>query len=192
MCDILSSPSLFFLLLLSLPPSLFYLYQVDVTQNHDACMQAFASAGIYLILDLANPTNSIDRNNPMYYLNMYNSMTATIDAFASYSNTLAFFAGNEVANSNTTTNASPFVKAMLRDAKAYIKNTKSRYIPVGYASNDDATIREYLLRYFNCGDPSEQVGCSSRQSCPKLTSATFTIFITLDACISRPGRFLWC
>ncbi|RUS13419.1 Glucanosyltransferase-domain-containing protein [Endogone sp. FLAS-F59071] len=131
-------------------------YAVDATQNHDACMQSLASAGIYLILDLDNPANSIDRSDPMYYLNMYNSMTATVDAFASYNNTLAFFAGNEVVNSNTTTDASPFAKAMLRDAKAYIKNTKQRYIPVGYASNDDASIRKQLLDYFNCGDPSVQ------------------------------------
>src|SRR5438309_474970 len=105
-------------------------------------MHAFEAAGIYLILDLANPTNSIDRTNPRYDLSLYKGMVAIIDAFSGYNNTLAFFAGNEVINNNTNTNASPFVKAALRDMKAYINSTKVRYIPVGYASNDDASIRE--------------------------------------------------
>ncbi|RUS33693.1 Glucanosyltransferase-domain-containing protein [Jimgerdemannia flammicorona] len=132
-------------------------YQVDPTLNHDDCMKAFESAGIYLILDLTSPNNSIDRSKPSYDLSLYKALTATVDAFSSYPNTMAFFGGNEVTNNNTNTDASAFVKASIRDIKAYIKATKSRYIPVGYSSNDDADIRDQLDAYFDCGDPTEQV-----------------------------------
>ncbi|CAO3686099.1 unnamed protein product [Umbelopsis ramanniana] len=127
-------------------------YEIDPSKNHDACMNAFASAGIYLLLDIATPKHSINRQTPEYDLSLYLSFAAAIDAFAGYSNTLGFVAGNEVSNDKTTSSASAFVKAALRDAKQYIKSTKSRYIPVGYASNDDQYIRDAIKDYFNCGD----------------------------------------
>ena len=34
-------------------------YTVDATQNHDACMQAFESQGIYVWLDLTTPLHSL-------------------------------------------------------------------------------------------------------------------------------------
>ena len=36
-------------------------YRVDGSQNHDGCMQAFASQNIYVWLDLTNPGSSISR-----------------------------------------------------------------------------------------------------------------------------------
>ncbi|KAJ2962220.1 hypothetical protein NQZ79_g2626 [Umbelopsis isabellina] len=126
--------------------------QIDPTKNHDACMSAFASAGIYLLLDIATPQHSINRVTPEYDLTLYRSFVAAIDAFAGYSNTLGFVAGNEVSNDKSTSPASAFVKAALRDAKQYIKSNKQRYIPVGYASNDDQYIRDAIKDYFNCGD----------------------------------------
>lgn len=73
-----------------------------------------------------------------------------IDAFSSYTNTLLFIAGNEVTNDLKTTPASAYVKASLRDARSYML-TKPRYIPIGYADNDNLTIRSSIQNYFNCG-----------------------------------------
>jgi hypothetical protein len=123
-------------------------------------MNAFASAGIYLLLDIATPKHSVNRQTPVYDLDLYRSFVSAIDAFAGYSNTLGFVAGNEVSNDRTTSPASAFVKGALRDAKQYIKSNKQRYIPVGYAS-DDQYIRDAIKDYFNCGDDASKVGLNS-------------------------------
>lgn len=120
-------------------------------------MKSFEDAGIYLLLDIATPRFSINRKAPEYGVHLYNSYKSTVDAFSKYNNLIAFIAGNEVTNDKTNTLASAYVKASLRDIKVYIKGTKSRHIPVGYASNDDEFIRDAIKDYFNCGDEDSQV-----------------------------------
>lgn len=94
-------------------------YAVDNSVNHDACMNALAEAGIYLVLDVNNPKYSLNRDNPAesYNPTYLQSVFATIDAFAGYTNTLVFFSGNEVINSANSTAAAPYVKAVTRDMK---------------------------------------------------------------------------
>ena len=48
-------------LIKSLGANTVHVYTVDNTENHDGCMQAFASQGIYVWLELATPMKSIDR-----------------------------------------------------------------------------------------------------------------------------------
>jgi hypothetical protein len=133
-------------------------YEVNNTANHDTCMRLLADAGIYLLLDLPTPANSIDRSNPNYDISILDHYRKTADAFLKYDNLLGFIAGNEVSNDVTNTNASAFVKAALRDIKAYLKKKKRNGypIPVGYASNDDPQIRMQLMHYFNCGSDDER------------------------------------
>lgn len=132
-------------------------YAIDPTVNHDDCMNALANAGIYVISDLSDPSDSINRNQPEWNLALYNRYTSVVDALAKYSNTLGFFAGNEVSNANNNTAASAFVKAAVRDTKAYIVSKGYRSIGVGYAADDDATIRAFTSDYFNCGDQSSAI-----------------------------------
>lgn len=94
-------------------------YIVDGTKNHDGCMQAFASQGIYVWLDLANPVLSINRvscvvypmrldlgpdmcvvlqGTPTWTMELYTNWTGTVDTFAGYDNLLFFNIGNEVIN----------------------------------------------------------------------------------------------
>lgn len=139
-------------LLQELGTNVIRVYAINASLDHSACMDMLQNAGIYLIQDLSNPKISINRNEPEWTTELFSSYAGVVDALAPYSNVLGFFAGNEVSNEVNNTAASAFVKAAVRDIKAYIKVKNYRTIGVGYATNDDASIRIPLAHYFNCGD----------------------------------------
>jgi hypothetical protein len=131
-------------------------YSVDNSANHDACMKTLADAGIYLALDVNTPYYSLNRADEASIKRSYNdvylqSVFATIDAFASYDNTLLFYSANEVINNNQTTFAAPYVKAVTRDMKNYIRSRSLRSIPVGYSAADVEDNRYQMALYMNCG-----------------------------------------
>jgi hypothetical protein len=134
-------------------------YTVDNSANHDECMQALDDAGIYLLLDVNTPRQSINRADPApsYNAAYLQHVFATIDAFKNYTNTFGFFAANEVINSENTTDTAPYIKAVVRDMKSYISKQCDRTIPVGYSAADIADNRWYQMEYFNCGDESERI-----------------------------------
>jgi hypothetical protein len=132
-------------------------YAIDPTADHDYCMGKLADAGIYVIADLSQPGESINRDNGEWTTNLFQRYTDVVDEMQKYDNVLGFFAGNEVSNAPNNTDASAFVKAAVRDTKAYIKQKGYRTIGVGYATNDDADIRADLASYFNCGDPADAI-----------------------------------
>ncbi|KAL4964335.1 glycoside hydrolase family 72 protein [Aspergillus stella-maris] len=133
-------------------------YALDPTKNHTTCMNLLADAGIYVIADLSDPSQSIDRSDPRWEIALYERYIDVVDAMAGFTNTLGFFAGNEVSNNVQTTDASAFVKAAVRDIKAYIKAKDYRSgLGVGYATNDDSTIREAMANYFNCGEEDDSI-----------------------------------
>lgn len=133
-------------------------YAVDPTQDHDDCMSALDAAGIYVIADLSSPSEAINRANPQWTTDLYDRYTSVISSLAKYTNTIGFFAGNEVTNNITYTEASAFVKAAVRDCKAYIASQNyGRWLGVGYATNDDSATRNNMADYFNCGDQSSAV-----------------------------------
>ncbi|KAL6721144.1 1 3-beta-glucanosyltransferase gel4 [Lecanora helva] len=131
-------------------------YAIDPTKDHSQCMQMLANAGIYVLSDLGEPATSINRDSPEWNLQLYNRYAAVIDSLSNYTNTLGFFAGNEVSNAPNNTAASAFVKAAVRDMKAYIVQKKYRPMGVGYASDDDET-RTELADYFNCGPAEDSI-----------------------------------
>lgn len=120
-------------------------------------MDALADAGIYVIADLSQPGESINRDDGMWTTDLLKRYTTVVDELAQYDNTLGFFAGNEVSNQPNNTLSSAFVKAAVRDTKAHIKSKGYRELGVGYATNDDAEIRDAMKDYFNCGDKSESI-----------------------------------
>jgi len=133
-------------------------YAVDNSKNHDTCMNALAAAGIYLVLDTDTSKYSLNREDPAEsYKSVYlQSVFATIDAFANYTNTLAFLSGNEVINNVTNTNCAPYVKAVTRDMKQYIGSRGYRSIPVGYSAADVAENQELMADYMNCGTTDQR------------------------------------
>lgn len=132
-------------------------YALDPTADHDECMSLLADAGIYVISDLSSPDQAINRASPVWDTALYTRYTSVIDAMKGYKNVIGFFGGNEVTNNASNTDASAFVKAAVRDTKAYINSTADRWMGVGYAANDDATIRDNMAHYFNCGDQESAI-----------------------------------
>jgi hypothetical protein len=131
-------------------------YALNVSLDHTDCMQMLQDNDIYVIADLSEPDMSINRDDPQWDVELYNRYTGVVDLFHNYTNVLGFFAGNEVTNEKSNTNASAYVKAAVRDTKAYIKAQGYRTIPVGYSANDDQDIRVSLADYFACGDSADR------------------------------------
>ncbi|KAM0809181.1 putative 1,3-beta-glucanosyltransferase [Seiridium cardinale] len=133
-------------------------YFVEGGNDHDGCMQAFATQGIYVWLDLMTPLLAINRVDPDYTIEMYTNWTAKVDAFAKYDNLLAMTVGNEVITEEAnTTAAAPYVKAAIRDIKAFRDARGYREIPVAYTADDVQSIRLMQAEYFACGDTSATV-----------------------------------
>lgn len=120
-------------------------------------MSLLEDAGIYVVADLGEPATSINRDDPKWDDVLYERYTSVIDELAPYNNVIGFFAGNEVTNNKTNTGASAYVKAAVRDMKSYIKKKDYRTMGVGYATNDDADVREDMTDYFNCNSRDEAI-----------------------------------
>ncbi|KAF4582142.1 1,3-beta-glucanosyltransferase gel1 [Ophiocordyceps camponoti-floridani] len=129
-------------------------YMVDNSKKHDECMKLLDEAGIYLILDVNTPGYSINREQPKksYNTKYLQSVFSTVQKFAKYNNTLAFFSGNEVVNDDPGTEKSaPYVKAVTRDIKNYMRVQGLRAVPVGYSAADVSSNVMQQADYFNCG-----------------------------------------
>ncbi|UNI20794.1 1,3-beta-glucanosyltransferase [Purpureocillium takamizusanense] len=184
-------------------------YAVDNSKDHDECMKALSDAKIYLVLDVNNPQYSINRKKPAPSYNaMYlQSVFATVEMFAKYDNTLAFFSGNEVINDEKDTDKSaPFVKAVTRDMKNYINSRGLRKVPVGYSAADVASNRMQTAHYMNCGSDdmrsdffafNDYSWCNSDfktagwdQKVKNFTTYGLPIFLSEWGCIkNRPRKF---
>lgn len=93
-------------------------YTVDNSKDHTACMQALDDAGIYLLLDVNSPKNSLNRFNETTLKLSYNSdylqhVFATIDAFKDFDNLFGFFAANEVINAANNSHAAPYILSLI-------------------------------------------------------------------------------
>ena len=119
-------------------------------------MALLEDAGIYVISDLGEPSLSIQTDAPEWDLAIFQRYKKVVDELGRYSNVIGFFAGNEVTTNRSNTKASAYVKAAVRDTKAYIKEKRNN-LYVGYAGNDDADIRRDIAHYFNCGDQREAI-----------------------------------
>ncbi|KAJ7659508.1 Glucanosyltransferase-domain-containing protein [Mycena rosella] len=110
-------------------------YSVNSSLDHDSCMGALSSAGIYVILDLTLPLNgSVDTTQPAWSTNTLDQYLRTVDAFEKYDNILAYNIGNEVMGPKAT-QAAPFITAAARDIRAYLNSISSSAL-VGYAAID--------------------------------------------------------
>lgn len=121
------------------------------TQSTELVRPSVFTRCLWFITDLilSDPATSY---NDVYLQSVF----ATVDAFAKYDNTLAFFSGNEVINDGPSSAAAPYVKATTRDIRQYIGSRGYRKIPVGYSAADVSTNRLEMAEYMNCGTADER------------------------------------
>ncbi|KAL8685121.1 MAG: hypothetical protein Q9224_005955 [Gallowayella concinna] len=127
-------------------------YHVDPAGDHQGCMDAFADAGIYLFVDLDDFPTQIQPDTPAWNQSQLAAFSAVMDEFQKYDNTALFFVGNEVLTTAEVSSAAPYVKAAVRDMKAYRDSKKYRKIPIGYSAADVPGLRPMLQNYLACGD----------------------------------------
>ncbi|KAH8159313.1 hypothetical protein CIB48_g8933 [Xylaria polymorpha] len=151
-------------------------YHVDPEANHDGCMEVFADAGIYAMIDMDTFDTYILPNDPYWNQSQFDAYSKVMDAFHGYDNLLGLFVGNEIIAINNQSLAAPFIKSASRDIKAYRNAKGYRKIPVGYSATDIAELRPYLQDYLTCGgNASENIdfyGINSYQWCDPSTYMT--------------------
>ncbi|CAL9728039.1 1,3-beta-glucanosyltransferase Gas4p [Monosporozyma unispora] len=167
-------------------------YSINPDLNHDYCMSLLAMAGIYLILDVNSPLPNQHLNryepwksyNPFYMEHVFK----VVKQFSNYSNTLAFFAGNEVVNDFKSSQLSPrYVKQLIGDIKMFSDKHCPRTIPIGYSAADDLNYRVSLSNYLACYNDSTPMqivdfyGVNSYQWCGQQTLKTSGYDLLIDA-----------
>ncbi|KAJ9643549.1 hypothetical protein H2201_007922 [Coniosporium apollinis] len=131
-------------------------YHVDPSVNHDSCMSTFEEAGIYLFLDLDTFDTQIEQNSPHWNESQVERFSAVMDAFHTYDNLAGFFVGNEVITMSNGSASAVFIKAAIRDMKAYRDSQNYRQIPIGYSAADISSIRPMLQNYLACGSNASE------------------------------------
>ncbi|KAI9842922.1 MAG: beta-glucanosyltransferase [Sclerophora amabilis] len=183
-------------------------YAIDNSKDHTECMSALADAGIYLALDVNTPKYSINRASPKasYNDNYLQNVFATVDEFVKYDNTLLFFSGNEVINDATNTKSAPYVKAVTRDVRNYLKSRDYRRVPVGYSAADVEENRAQMAAYMNCGseesrsdffafndyswcDPSSFTQSGWDQKVKNFSDYSIPLFLSEFGCVKNTREF---
>ena len=139
-------------------------YGIDPSKNHSQCLEELANAGIYVLVDLPAPGLTIGNNNPVWNDALYDRYTEVIDAMHNFTNLLGFVVGDNVVQGIGQNDAGPYIKAAVRDLKAYIRQKDYRAIPVGYVSdivqgNSEVVdpVSKDAWQYLNCGNPNETI-----------------------------------
>jgi hypothetical protein len=131
-------------------------YHVNPYMDHTACMNAFASAGIYIWLDLDTFNTSIKSDAPSWTETQFLAFTQVMDAFHQYDNLGGFWIGNEVIYTESGSGAGPFIKAAISDVKSYMALKNYRSIPIGYSAADIASLRPMTQNYLACSSNALQ------------------------------------
>ncbi|KAL2891163.1 pH-responsive protein 1 [Ceratocystis lukuohia] len=132
-------------------------YHVDETADHDGCMKVFEEAGIYLTIDLDDFESYILPYDTFWNETQYDSYAKTMDAFIMYDNLLGFYVGNEIIAKSDQSHAAPYIKAAIRDMKAYRDSRGYRKALIGYSATDIVELRPMLQDYLTCGGNDDEI-----------------------------------
>ena len=132
-----------------------------------------------------------------------------MDAFIEYDNLMALYVGNEIIAVNDQSLSAPFIKAAVRDMKAYRDSKGYRKVPIGYTAADIVELRPMLQDYLTCGGNSSETvdffGLNAYEWCTPNTYAAsgyprlqemaeqfpVPIFFSETGCITGPEPRAW-
>ncbi|MCJ1405135.1 hypothetical protein MMC11_008361 [Xylographa trunciseda] len=165
---------------------------INTSLSHDQCVSTFDAAGIYICVDLTGnmtdntPFPQVTNISTVYTLELIKNMYTVIDAFKDYENVLGFWVGNNVFGVNQTFENTPaYLRAIARDAKAYIAQNAARKVPVGYDINiyeTDLNTSELTSTLYNFGVYTQ---CIINNNVSDLSRADFAGFWDVQWC---PGN----
>ncbi|EUC42228.1 glycoside hydrolase family 72 protein [Bipolaris oryzae ATCC 44560] len=121
-------------------------------------MKLLEEAGIYVLISVSTPSNSIDRLAPTksYNPDTVASFFRTVDIIASFPNTLGILAGNELINNDATLPVAAVLKAVVRDLKIHMKLQNEalgqRMLPIGYNAATSGARDQEVLEYLTAGE----------------------------------------
>jgi 1,3-beta-glucanosyltransferase GAS3 len=129
-------------------------YNVDADLDHSECASIFNAAGIYMIIDVNSGLYGqyIDRTDPSstYTLAYMEHIFSVMENFWGFPNLLGFFAGNEIINEQSSTDAAMYIRAVVRDMREYISLHAPRDIGVGYSAADVSSVLLDTYNYLAC------------------------------------------
>lgn len=151
-------------------------YSIDPKLNHDECMTMLAAAGIYLVLDVNSPLEfqHMHATEPWttYHDKYLEHIFTVMEIFSGYDNLLGFLAGNEIVHLKGSEKTAPqYIKAVVRDMRAYSEKHLKRQVPIGYSNADDIKFRVSLAQFLECGEEGyvDFFGVNSYQWCGEQT-----------------------
>ena len=74
------------------------------------------------------------QNNTAWTQSQLTAFNNVLDEFQKYDNTAGVFVGNEVLTQANASVVAPYVKAAVRDVKAYRDSKNYRKVPIGYSA----------------------------------------------------------
>jgi hypothetical protein len=127
-----------------------YIRDINQLASHDACMNAFRDAGIYVLVRLDGYlTPAVEMTSSRKYLDytFHDTLKGTIDIFQRYPNTLGFLIVIPEKDS-----IMPYKKSLVGEMKDHIEEKSYMKIPVGGALSQDHFVDRAVADYLNCGE----------------------------------------
>jgi hypothetical protein len=132
------------------------IYQVDPTKDHMKVMDAFAAAGIYILIGAVNNIVTVFSSTAEYHARL----EAIADEFCQYKNVLGFSLGNESIGSTGHTPGYDIpgkIRAGAKHLKTYMTSKSYRAVPLTAALRDQPANTIPAGKAYMCGDASERL-----------------------------------
>ncbi|KAH6678554.1 Glucanosyltransferase-domain-containing protein [Halenospora varia] len=146
--------------LLALHINTVWLSNVSSIPKYSPCLEALAAANIYVVVELSFSGDDFTSEYTLnaWDLDMFAEFTSTVKSFANHTNVIGFTMGSNVMEIHgSEQNALPFLKAAMRDMRAYMVVNGYRPIPLGISAPNYSFNSDIAENFLSCGSISESV-----------------------------------